>query len=92
MKVEGTLTGQEIPDRATRIDVRYDAVVRRAGIEIPAQILNLSARGFRLRSHVPLEVGSQVLLVVAKHAPARATVRWANGHEAGGVFAEPVAL
>ena len=92
MKFEGKLEGHEVRRRPTRIDVYYDALVKVGEAEIAAQILNLSARGFRLRSYVPLQDGADVLLVVPKLSPVRATVRWVNGDEAGGVLLDSVAL
>lgn len=92
MKFEGKIEGREMARRPTRIDVYYDAIVQCGDSEIAAQILNLSARGFRVRSHFALRQGEDVLLVVPKHAPVRASVRWTQGFEAGGVLLDPVAL
>jgi len=35
---------------------------------------------------------TEIMLLVTKLAPVKATIRWTRGHEAGGVFLEPVAL
>jgi hypothetical protein len=92
MKFEGRIEGREMARRPTRIDVYYDAIVQCGEAEIAAQILNLSAQGFRLRSHFALREGEEVLLVVPKLPPVRAAVRWVKDHEAGGVLLDPVAL
>ena len=92
MKFEGHFEGREITTRPSRIDVFYDALVKVGDEEIAVQIFNISARGFRLRSHAPLEEGEEVLLIVPKLPPVRGEVRWANGCEAGGVLLDPVAL
>jgi len=92
MKFEGRLKGNELPTRATRIDVTFEARVRSKAGEIDAQICNLSASGFRLRLSETLEPGLEVTLHVGKLPPVKALVRWARGHEAGGVFVEPLAL
>jgi hypothetical protein len=92
MKYEGIFEGREITRRATRIDVNYNAIAQVGDEEIAVQIFNLSARGFRLHSHAPLEEGEEVLLVVPKLPPVRGQVRWANGCEAGGILLDPVAL
>jgi hypothetical protein len=92
MKHEGFFEGREIASRPSRIDVYYDALAQVGDEEIAVQIFNISARGFRLRSHVPLEEGEEVLLVVPKLSPVRGLVRWANGCEAGGVLLDAVAL
>jgi hypothetical protein len=92
MKFEGQIEGRELTTRPSRVDVKYDALVQVGESEIPVQIFNVSARGFRLRSHFPLKAGTDLLLVVPKLPPVRASVRWANGCEAGGVLLDPVAL
>lgn len=92
MSFEGKIEGQPLKRRPTRITVRYDAMVRCDAGEIPAQILDISAEGFRLRSRHRLEAGWTVSVEVPKREPVRAMIRWARGHEAGGVFLERVAL
>src|SRR5256885_17046715 len=92
MKFDGKLEGREISPRATRIDVRYDALVQCEAGEVDAQILNLSAKGFRLRSRAALEEGWEVSLSVPRVAPVRATIRWTRGLEAGGMFLEAGSL
>ena len=93
MKHEPILEGREeqLP-RDTRIDIEYDVRVRCAVGDIDAQIVNLSSDGFRLRSADPLEVGWVVSLEAHKTDPVKAVICWACGLDAGGVFAEPVAL
>ena len=59
MKFEGHFEGREITTRPSRIDVYYDALVKVGDEEIAVQIFNISARGFRLRSHAPLEEGEK---------------------------------
>jgi hypothetical protein len=92
MKHEAILEGQEWLPRDPRIDVDYDVRVRCDAGEIPAQVVNLSADGFRLLSSNPLQVGWEVTLEAGKFDPVKAVICWACGFEAGGVFAEPVAL
>jgi hypothetical protein len=92
MKHEKILEGQEWPPRDTCVDVEYDVRVHCAAGDIDAQIVNLSSDGFRLRSAGPLEVGWVVTLEARKTDPVKAVICWASGLDAGGVFAEPVAL
>jgi hypothetical protein len=92
MKFEGTIEGREIARRPTRIDVYYDALVELGGADIAAQILNLSAHGFRIRTYVALKEGDDIYLTVPKYPPVRAEVRWTDGFEAGGVLLDAVAL
>jgi len=92
MKHETILAEQEWLPRDPRVEVDFDVRVRTETGEIDAQIVNLSSDGFRLQTSNPLEVGWEVTLEAAKHFPVRALICWACGLEAGGVFAEPVAL
>jgi hypothetical protein len=92
MKHEAILEGQDWLPRDQRVDVEYDVRVRCDAGDIDAQIVNLSSDGFRLHSANPLEVGWEVTLEAAKNFPVKALICWACGHDAGGVFAEPVAL
>ena len=79
--------------RDPRIAVRCDAVlIEGDGCTLDVVITDVSREGFRLESDSQLEVGSEIMLLVTKLAPVKATIRWTRGHEAGGVFLEPVAL
>jgi len=79
-------------DREPRIEVGYDVRVHCSTGEVEAEMINLSSDGFRLRSHNPLQPGVIVTLEAAGHDPVKALICWACGLDAGGVFAEPVAL
>ena len=92
MKHEAILAGDEWPSRDPRVAVDFDVRVRTESGDIEAQILNLSSDGFRLHSADPLQVGWEVTLEAAKQFPVKALICWACGNDAGGVFAEPVAL
>lgn len=78
--------------REPRVETDFDVRVHCSAGPVEAQILNLSADGFRIHSATPIDVGSEVTLEVAKELPVRALICWACGLEAGGVFAESVAL
>jgi hypothetical protein len=92
MKFHGKLEGREYRPRSARIDVKYDALVRLDWGAVEAMILNVSSKGFRLRTAEELEPGTEVILEVAKLEPVRGMIRWCCGDEAGGVFLEAVAL
>lgn len=92
MKHENILAGEEWPPRDPRVDVDFDVRVHCDTGAVEAQILNLSADGFRLHSAKPIEVGAEVTLEVAKEFPVRALICWACGLESGGVFADAVTL
>jgi hypothetical protein len=92
MKFDGQLEGREIPSRAARTDVGFDVLIRCAAGEFTAEIVNLSARGFRLKTAKALEPGWEITLTAGKLAPVGGVVRWVAGMEAGGAFTEPVIL
>ena len=80
-------------DREPRIAVRCDAVLlEQDGCTLDVVITDVSRDGFRLESRSELEVGSEIVLQMAKVEPIRAMIRWTCGYEAGGVFLDPVAL
>ena len=80
-------------ERAARIAVRCDAVLTETdGCELDVVIIDVSRDGFRLQSRSELEIGAEVSLSVAKLAPVRGVICWTCGHEAGGVFLDPVTL
>lgn len=92
MKHEAVLEGQELHPRDQRIDAQYDVRVHCPSGDIGAQVINLSSAGFRLRSHDPLQAGWVVTLEAADHGPVKALICWVSGRDAGGVFADAVAL
>ena len=92
MKYEGELVGEEWVERDPRVDIIYEVLVRAADSSVGAELINISSEGFRLRCNEPLECGSEVTLEVAMQNPLKAVICWATGLDAGGVFAEPVAL
>jgi PilZ domain-containing protein len=91
MKFEGQFEGTEVSTRPVRTDVTYDVFVSSESGEFEAQIVNLSAMGFRLRSRGEFKVG-RVSLKVAKLPPVDAVIRWVRGDECGGAFVDPVIL
>jgi hypothetical protein len=78
--------------RDVRVDADCDVRVRCSDGEIDAQLVNLSSDGFRLHSATSLQPGTVVILEAAGHNPVQALICWVCGGEAGGVFAEAVAL
>ncbi|WP_155264179.1 PilZ domain-containing protein [Sphingomonas segetis] len=92
MKVEGKLEGRELLPRRTRIDVGWLVVLESPAGKVRAELLNVSARGFRLRTARALEAGAEVAIRFARDAPIAGLIQWVDGRNAGGVFAEAVAL
>lgn len=93
MKHERFAARRTKDERPPRISLRCDAVLTEAdGCRLDVVILDVSRDGFRLQSRSELERGSEVMLQVAKSPPIRGQIRWTCGHEAGGVFLDPVSL
>lgn len=92
MKHQAILAAEEWPPRDPRVGVDFDVRVYCEAGPIDAQILNLSADGFRLHSAKPITPGAEVTLEASMQFPVKALICWASGLESGGVFAEPVTL
>lgn len=92
MKHEAILRGRELLPRDKRVDIGYDVCVQCEAGEIEAQLVNLSSDGFCLHTADPLQAGWEVTIAASRHESVRALICWACGLEAGGVFAEAVAL
>ena len=79
--------------REARVVLNCDAVVTEEdGCTLDVTIVDVSQHGFRLRSVAELELGSTVLLQMPEARPVRCEIRWACGHEAGGVFLDPITI
>ena len=79
--------------RAARVSVLQDAVLVLAdGSEHFVKITDVSSGGFRLSASETLPIGQHVFLRVQRYGDFPAQIRWALGHEAGGVFLQPVEL
>jgi hypothetical protein len=93
MKMSNDLAACIGSGREARVTLNCDAVlIEPDGCSVDVVILDVSKDGFRLKSPAELEVGSEVCLQVAKIAPVRGQIRWICGHQAGGIFLDPVAL
>ena len=86
-------TGAGDGRRGPRIEGRFDAVlIDSAGREYAVVIRDLSSTGFRLEGNENFRAGERVALRVSRYGDFPAEIRWALGHEAGGVFLEAVNL
>ena len=92
MKAEGKLEGRELLPRSTRIDVDWAVELECPAGKVRAEVINVSARGFRIRTARALETGWNVAMRFARDAPVDGVIQWVEGRNAGGVFAEAVAL
>jgi hypothetical protein len=79
--------------RDRRVRLNCDALLTEDdGYTVDVTIVDVSSDGFRLRSLADLEIGSKVLLQMQNVAAVRGEIRWTCGHEAGGIFLDPVVL
>ena len=92
MNGNGKLMAREWLPRGARIDVSWNVLVLCSAGEVAGQVVNVSARGFRVRTTSALEPGWKVALRFAKDSPVSGVIRWVAGNDAGGMFDEPVPL
>ena len=92
MTYAGQLEGRSFVPRPARIATSFDVMVRCSAGQFSANITNLSGKGFGLRSTCSLEPGWEISLELPKVPPVRGVIRWVAGNDAGGIFAEAVAL
>jgi hypothetical protein len=79
--------------REPRVTLNCEAILTEAdGYTVDVTIVDVSKDGFRLRSLTELEEGSKVTLQMQNVAAVRGEIRWICGHEAGGIFLDPVLL
>ena len=93
MKMSTNLAACIDSGREARVTLNCDAVLTEAdGCTLDVVIVDVSQHGFRLQSAAELEIGSEVLLAMHKVPAVRGQIRWACGHQSGGVFLDPIAL
>lgn len=79
--------------RAARVSVSHDALlVLSDGSEHQVTITDVSSGGFHLLTPDTVPIGEHVFLRVPRYGDFPAQIRWALGHEAGGVFLQPVEI
>ena len=62
------------------------------GFTVDVTVVDVTKDDFRLRSVTELELGSKVLLQMDNVSPVRCEIRWSCGHEAGGIFLDPITI
>jgi hypothetical protein len=79
--------------RERRATLNCDAVLTEDdGFTLDVVVVDVSKDGFRLRSVAELDLGSKVSLQRKNVAPVRCEIRWSCGHEAGGIFLDPITI
>ena len=79
------------PRNATRVTVELDAGLRQRGAAaVAAHILDLSTHGFRVETHLGLEVGSPIWLRLPGLEASLAQVMWCEGNLVGCAFDRPL--
>ena len=93
MKIGRNLTSCIRAGREPRVTLNCAGLVTESdGCTLDVTIVDVSQSGFRLRSEEEFELGSTVTLQMREARPVRAEIRWACGHEAGGIFLDPIAI
>jgi hypothetical protein len=79
------------PRNADRVPVTFRAGLRQRGASaVTVQILDLSTHGFRIDTHLQLEIGTQIWLRLPGLEATPARVAWVEGHRAGCAFDRPL--
>ena len=79
--------------RERRVALNCAGVITESdGSTVDVTIVDVSKDGFRLRSVEDLELGTTITLQMQETRPVRCEIRWACGHEVGGVFLDPIAV
>jgi hypothetical protein len=93
MKTSANLGSCISARRERRVTLNCEAILTEAdGFTVDVTIVDVSKDGFRLRSLTELEQGSKVTLQMRNVAAVRGEISWICGHEAGGIFLDPVVL
>ena len=79
--------------RERRVTLNCAAVVVEPdGCSTDVTLIDMTQHGFRLRSRNELEVGAEILLQMPQVPAVRGMIHWMSGHEAGGVFLDPIVI
>ena len=79
------------PRNADRVPIALRAGLRQRGASaVTVQILDLSTHGFRIDTHLSLEIGTQIWLRLPGLEATPARVAWVEGHCAGCAFDRPL--
>jgi hypothetical protein len=74
-----------------RLD-RHAVLTESDGCTVNVIVIDVSQHGFRLQSSSDLDIGEQVMLQVDGSPGVRGQIRWTCGHQAGGIFLDPISL
>ena len=79
------------PRNADRVPVTVRAGLRQRGASaVSVQTLDLSTHGFRIDTHLSLQIGTQIWLRLPGLEATPAHVVWVDGHRAGCAFDRPL--
>ena len=77
--------------KAERVPLTISAGLRQRGAAtVTVRILDLSTHGFRIDTHLSMQVGTQIWLRLPGLESAPAHVAWVQGHSAGCAFDRPL--
>jgi len=76
---------------ADRVPIELNAGLRQRGASaVSVHVRDLSTHGFRIETHLELEIGTDVWLRLPGLEPALAHVMWSEGYHAGCAFERPL--
>lgn len=79
------------PRNASRVPIEIDAGLRQRGAAaVGVHILDLSTHGFRVETHLELEIGSPIWLRLPGLEASLAQVMWREGNLVGCAFDRPL--
>ena len=77
--------------KSERVTVEMGAGLRQRGATgVSVQVMDLSTHGFRVATHLELNIGTDVWLRLPKLEACHAIVVWAQGHYVGCEFERPL--
>lgn len=77
--------------RAERVPLTISAGLRQRGAAtVTVRILDLSTHGFRIDTHLNMQIGTQIWLRLPGLESVPAHVAWVRGHSAGCAFDRPL--
>jgi hypothetical protein len=87
----GKTRGGAKPRTADRVSIELNAGLRQRGAAaVSVHVRDLSTHGFRIDTHLELEIGIDVWLRLPGLEPALAHVMWVEGYHAGCAFERPL--
>jgi hypothetical protein len=82
---------EQVSRKSERVPIELGAGLRQRGATgVSVQVMDLSTHGFRVATHLELNVGTDVWLRLPRLEACHATVMWVQGHYVGCSFERPL--